>query len=270
MAPRQAAQEEASRPAPRPEPVKIEKALHDRRDDHRASDLTERIGKPAGEIIKKLMMLGIIATINHEVGLRHRTAGLQRIRRRAGNEDGKDRRGRRLGKRDARTTRRGSPAPPAGGHHHGPRRPRQDLAAGRHPADAASPRAKRAASPSTSAPTRWRSNGQRDHLPRHPRPRGVHRHACPRRAGRPTSPSWSWRPTTASCRRPSRPSTTPRPPACRSSWPSTRSTSRTANPERVKQELTEYEPGARGVGRRHDHACPFPPSPGRASTRCWK
>ena len=30
-------------------------------------DLSERIGKPAGEIIKKLMMLGIIATINNEL-----------------------------------------------------------------------------------------------------------------------------------------------------------------------------------------------------------
>ena len=30
-------------------------------------DLTERIGKPAGEIIKKLMLLGIMATINQEL-----------------------------------------------------------------------------------------------------------------------------------------------------------------------------------------------------------
>ena len=30
-------------------------------------DLSERIGKPVGEIIKKLMMLGIIATINNEL-----------------------------------------------------------------------------------------------------------------------------------------------------------------------------------------------------------
>ena len=37
-------------------------------------DLSERIGKPAGEIIKKLMMLGIIATINNE--LDYETAGL--------------------------------------------------------------------------------------------------------------------------------------------------------------------------------------------------
>src|SRR5699024_7810354 len=30
-------------------------------------DLTERIGKPAGEIIKKLLLLGIMATINQEL-----------------------------------------------------------------------------------------------------------------------------------------------------------------------------------------------------------
>ena len=32
-----------------------------------------------------------------------------------------------------------------------------------------------------------------------------------------------------------------------------------ANPERVKQQLTEYESGARGLGRRHHHAAPSPP-----------
>jgi translation initiation factor IF-2 len=30
-------------------------------------DLTERIGKPAGEIIKKLLLLGIMANINKEL-----------------------------------------------------------------------------------------------------------------------------------------------------------------------------------------------------------
>ena len=43
----------------------------------------------------------------------------------------------------------------------------------------------------------------------------------------PTSSCWWWRPTTASCPRPSRPSITPRRPARRSSWRSTRSTSPT-------------------------------------------
>ena len=42
----------------------------------------------------------------------------------------------------------------AGRHHHGPRRPRQDLAARRHPLDQRRVRAKPAASPSISAPIR--------------------------------------------------------------------------------------------------------------------
>ncbi len=48
------------------EPVKIEKAVMTA-EKITVRDLSERIGKPAGEIIKKLMMLGIIATINNEL-----------------------------------------------------------------------------------------------------------------------------------------------------------------------------------------------------------
>ena len=55
------------------EPIKIEKAVMTA-ETITVRDLTERIGKPAGEIIKKLMMLGIIATINNE--LDYETAGL--------------------------------------------------------------------------------------------------------------------------------------------------------------------------------------------------
>ena len=51
---------------PRPEPVKIEKAYMTA-EKITVKDLTERIGKPAGEIIKKLMLLGIMATINQEL-----------------------------------------------------------------------------------------------------------------------------------------------------------------------------------------------------------
>ena len=48
------------------EPIKIEKAFMTA-ETITVRDLSERIGKPAGEIIKKLMMLGIIATINNEL-----------------------------------------------------------------------------------------------------------------------------------------------------------------------------------------------------------
>ncbi len=46
--------------------VKIEKAVMTA-ETITVRDLSERIGKPAGEIIKKLMMLGIIATINNDL-----------------------------------------------------------------------------------------------------------------------------------------------------------------------------------------------------------
>ena len=46
--------------------VKIEKAFMTA-ETITVRDLSERIGKPAGEIIKKLIMLGIIATINNEL-----------------------------------------------------------------------------------------------------------------------------------------------------------------------------------------------------------
>ncbi|MDO4867458.1 MAG: translation initiation factor IF-2 [Clostridia bacterium] len=48
------------------EPTKIEKAYMTA-ETITVRDLSERIGKPAGEIIKKLMMLGIIATINNDL-----------------------------------------------------------------------------------------------------------------------------------------------------------------------------------------------------------
>ena len=53
-------------PAFRPDPIRIEKAYMTA-ETITVKDLTERIGKPAGEIIKKLLLLGIMATINNEL-----------------------------------------------------------------------------------------------------------------------------------------------------------------------------------------------------------
>ncbi len=50
----------------RPDPIKIEKAYMTA-ETITVKDLTERIGKPAGEIIKKLLLLGVMATINNEL-----------------------------------------------------------------------------------------------------------------------------------------------------------------------------------------------------------
>ena len=57
----------------KPEPVKIEKAYMTA-EKITVKDLSERIGKPVGEIIKKLLLLGIMATINEELDFD--TAGL--------------------------------------------------------------------------------------------------------------------------------------------------------------------------------------------------
>ncbi|MDL2217567.1 translation initiation factor IF-2 [Christensenellaceae bacterium OttesenSCG-928-M15] len=50
----------------RPEPVIIEKAVITT-EKVTVKELSEKIGKPAGEIIKKLFMLGVIATINQDL-----------------------------------------------------------------------------------------------------------------------------------------------------------------------------------------------------------
>ena len=53
-------------PAHKPEPVKIEKAVITS-ETITVKELSEKIGKPAAEIIKKLFILGIMATINQEI-----------------------------------------------------------------------------------------------------------------------------------------------------------------------------------------------------------
>ena len=87
----------------------------------------------------------------------------------------------------------------------------------------------------------YSGHGQRPQrrVPRHARPRSVHDDARPRRAASPTSSCSSSRPTTASCRRRRKRSTTRGRPTCRSSWRSTRSTSRTPTRTTSRRELAE-------------------------------
>ena len=102
--------------------------------------------------------------------------------RRGARPQGRDRQRRRGGGRGARLRRRRRRPrrPPARGHDHGPRRPRQDLAAGRDPRDRGRRRRGRRDHPAhrrlPGAPER-----QDDQLHRHPGPRRVHRDARPRR-----------------------------------------------------------------------------------------
>ena len=87
-------------------------------------------------------------------------------------------------------------AAPARRHHHGPCRPRQDVAARRHPRRQCRRRPRPAASPSTSAPTRSSRTARRS--PSSTRPATRPSPPCaPAARRRPTSPSWWWRPMTA-------------------------------------------------------------------------
>ena len=144
------------------------------------SELAKKMAVKGHEIIKKLWALGMMG-VEHQPGHRprHRDADRHRVRL----PDRVDRVPRGRGphrRRDAGQPRGPGPAR-AGGHHHGPRRPRQDVAARRHPQGQRRRRARRAASPSTSAPTRCTREQRRRRVPRHAGPRGVHRHARPRR-----------------------------------------------------------------------------------------
>ena len=118
----------------------------------------------------------------------------------------------------------------AGRHHHGPRRPRQDLAARRHPLDRSGGRRSR-----RHHPAHRRLSGDvavgRQASPSSIRPATPPSPRCAPAAPRsPTSSCWWSPPTTASCRRRSRRSITPRRRRFRSSSRSTRSTSRTPSP----------------------------------------
>ena len=201
------------------------------------AELAQKMAVKATEVIKVMMNMGVMATINQTIDqdtavlvveeMGH-TAVMRKenvIEEDLQSETSEGARGR---------------AAPAGGDRHGPRRPRQDLAARLHPQAPRSRRARPAASPSTSARIRSRPR-QRRWSRSSTRPATRRSPPCAPAAPRSPTSSSSWsRPTTASCRRPSRRSSTRRRPRCRSWWRSTRSTSRRPNPERVKQELTKH------------------------------
>ena len=185
-------------------------------------ELAKAMGVKAGEVVKKLMESGHDGHHQPGAGCRHGDPDRLGIRL--------QRRERHLrcrvsGRDRPRGEQRGAPAAaPAGDHDHGPRRPRQDLAARRRPRDQRHRRRGGRHHAAYRRVHRRRPRAPR-HLPRHARPRGVHRHACAWLPRSRTSSSWWWRPTTVSCRRRSRPSTTRAPPTCRWSSRSTRSTS---------------------------------------------
>ncbi len=135
-------------------------------------DVAEYLGVPVPEVIKKLMIARRDGDA-HPDALRRGDPGAGRRVRQADRD--RPRRRRRRGRAGLRGRRGGPRRPSAGGHDHGPRRPRQDLAAGRDPRD--------------------RGGGRRGrrHHPAHRRLPGP-----PRAAKR--SPSWTRRATRRSPR----------------------------------------------------------------------
>ena len=175
-------------------------------------EIAQKMAVKATEVIKTMLNMGVMATINQPIDRDTATLVVEEMGHIAKVLEGRPGRRGSAGRRSARDRIAAS----ARGHRHGPRRPRQDLAARLHPHARKWPRAKRAASRSTSARTTWkrRRAWSRSSI----RPATRRSPPCVRAARRrPTSwCSWS-RPTTASCRRPSKQSSTPRLPAFRSS-----------------------------------------------------
>ncbi len=116
----------------------------------------------------------------HADALRRRDPGARRRVRQADRD--RPRRRRRRGRAGVRGRRGGPDRAPAGGHDHGPRRPRQDLAAGRDPRDRGRRPARPAASPSTSAPTRCTTPARRSRSSTRPATRRSRRCAPAARA----------------------------------------------------------------------------------------
>ena len=130
------------------------------------------------EVVKALFKMGVMATINQSDRPRHRGAGGRGARPHG---SARDRHRRRDGAGSAcrRSSGRAHDAS-AGGHHHGPCRSRQDLAARLHPPHQGRCGRSRRHHPAHRRLPRGDRQGRR-HLPRHAGPRGVHADARPRR-----------------------------------------------------------------------------------------
>ena len=117
-----------------------------------------RSASPPPEVIKKLMELGEMATLTQTLTDEAIEVLAEEFDKKVEIVHAADEVEEEPEFEDAEDDARGAPA---GRHDHGPRRPRQDLAARRHPRDRGRRRARPAASPSTSAPTRCTTTATR-------------------------------------------------------------------------------------------------------------
>ena len=144
------------------------------------SDLANRMSERAVDVIRLLMQQGQMLQINDVID----ADTAQLIAEEMGHS-GAPRVGIRRRGRPVRRGRRARPsrAARAGGHRHGPRRPRQDLAAGRHPLDQRGGGRSRRHHPAHRRLSSHRAVRRQDHLHRHARPCRLHGDARARRQG---------------------------------------------------------------------------------------
>ena len=144
------------------------------------ADLAHKMSVKASEVIKQLMKLGQMVTINQQLDqetamivveeMGHKALAAKLDDPEAFTEE-------EAGRADGRAA-----AARAGGHRDGPRRPRQDLAARLHPPHARGRgRGRRHHAAHRRLPRR--DAARHDHLPRHPGPRRLHGDARARRQG---------------------------------------------------------------------------------------
>ena len=229
-------------------------------------ELAKAMGVKAGEVIKKLMDTGMMATINQVLDVDTATLIASEFDYNVENvafdaesalEVGHEaERARSICSRGRRWSRSWATSTTA--------RRRCSMRSARP----TSPPARPAASRSTSVPTRVDVARPPRHLPRYAGPRGVHRHACPRRQGDRHRRAGGRRRRRRDAADGRGHQSRARRRACRSSWPINKIDKPEANLERIKQELGRSRPGARRLGRRHDLRAGVGEDQARASRSC--
>ena len=142
-------------------------------------ELSEKLDVKANLVMKKLMDRGIFATINQTLDAKLATEIARDFGASTATVSYEDEAMQAV--EEAEDTK-DQVQPRARGHHHGPRRSRQDVAARRHPrSQRGGPRSRRH-HPAHRRLPRGDERPQ-DRLHRHARPRSLHPHACPRRQG---------------------------------------------------------------------------------------